>query len=147
MACWALNSANKYQLSKCLMPMFQVFIRRTRLNIFGYFTTLNAECVSPHYLIKEKRKEFRKWGMWDFFPLKIQSISVGLCRAAEMSCVNSLGNFLEHGTLVLGNIKFMDAFVKVILNEINRNLWLSHLSNLLPILKMLAFTVRKITWV
>lgn len=57
-----------------------------------------------------------------FFPLKIQSISVGFCRAAEMSCVNSLGNFLEHGTLVLGNIKFMDAFVKVILNEINRNL-------------------------
>lgn len=57
-----------------------------------------------------------------FFPLKMQSISVGLCRAAEMSCLNSLGNFLEHGTLVLGNIKFMDAFVKVILNEINRNL-------------------------
>lgn len=39
-----------------------------------------------------------------------------------MNCVNSLGNFLGHGTLVLGNIKFMDAFVNVILNEINRNL-------------------------
>lgn len=65
-----------------------------------------------------------------------------------MSCVNSLGNFLGHDTPVRGSIKFMDGFVNVILNEINRSLWHSHLSYLLLILKMLDFPVCKIiTWV
>jgi hypothetical protein len=40
-------------------------MRRTALTIFGYFTIFHAECVSPHYLRKEKSNKFRKRRMCD----------------------------------------------------------------------------------
>lgn len=42
-------------------------MRRIRLTIFGYFTTFNVECVSPHYLIKEEKQRIQKMVNVRFF--------------------------------------------------------------------------------